>query len=307
MKPAKIAKPMFRTPFAGTANDVIRLLDYLRFLHAEDASAQLAGHELGPSELWRGWSDDTFIGFSGDRLLLMSGHRFGWSELLPRPFRWPWQPKSDFSAKRESETFARNYPDFAMPGQHVPLWDYHPGAYLRFAEAYILSGKPKVGRMLEIGAGNCVHVAFRHLLQPEIRTVVIDLPASIPVGFLLLRLVGIDVALPNENIDAAVRFQLPHQSIGEGFDFAFNMSSFQEMTQKTVNGYLKLISGALDSGGTLQHVNMLEARHIPDNRVANYNMTGMILQSQMETLYHSAVAGFPVVNVLACKRTDRTE
>jgi len=304
MKPASITKPMFRTPFAGNTDDAIRLLDYLQSLAAEGTRDRLARHDLGPSELWNAWSDDTFIGFSGDRLLLMSGHRFGWSELVPRPFRWPWQRKTDFSASREIAAFSRHYPDFRAPAEHAELRDHHLGAYLRSAEAYILSGMPKAGTMLEIGAGNCVHVAFRHLLNPAMRTTVIDLPASIPVGYLLLRLVGIDVALPNEVAAAAVRFQLPHQPVEGVFDFAFNMSSFQEMTPHTVNGYLALIAKHLHPGGMLQHVNMREARHIPGNSVAAYDMAGLVSPQETNAAYHSGVAGFPVVSVLARKPAD---
>ncbi len=298
---------MFRTVFDGTADHVGRLLSYLQYLRSADASADLDQHQLGPSDLWKSWSADTFIGFSGDRVLLFSGHRFGWSELVPRPFRWPWQPKSDFSVEREIASFARFYPDFEVPAQHIALRDHHPGAYLRSAEAYLLSGRLSAASMLEIGAGNCVHVAFRHLLQPEARTVVIDLPASIPIGFLLLSLVGIDAALPNEQVDAAVKFRLPHQPVLEEFDFAFNMSSFQEMAPGTVDGYLALISERLQAGGALQHVNMREARHIPGNATENYNMAGLARPRRLEAPYHSAVAGFPVVNVVAIKSGGRTE
>jgi hypothetical protein len=299
VKPAHIDKPMFRTTFVGDANDTRRLLGYLQSLQAESSADMLARHELGPSDLWKAWSDDTFIGFSGDRILVMSGHRFGWSELLPPPVRWPWQRKTGFSIERENAAFARCYPDFAIPSVHVQLREYHPGAYLRSAEAYILSGAPKAGRMLEVGAGNCVHVAFRHLLDPTMRTTVIDLPASIPVGFLLLRLVGIDAALPNEASDAPVRFRLPHQPVEGRFDFAFNMSSFQEMTMSTVNGYMALIAGRLRPGGALQHVNMRAARYIPDNRIAAYDMSAFTSPQETDAAYHSGVAGFPVASVVA--------
>ena len=299
MKPARITKPMFRTPFVGDADETRRLLGYLQSLQAGSSEDALARHDLGPSDLWKDWSDDTFVGFSGNRILVMSGHRFGWSELVPRPFRWPWQRKTDFSKEREDAAFSRCYPDFAIPAVHAQLREYHPGAYLRSAEAYTLSGTPKAGRMLEVGAGNCVHVAFRHLLDPAMHTTVIDLPASIPVGFLLLRLVGIDAALPNEASDAPVRFRLPHQPVDGRFDFAFNMSSFQEMTMATVNGYMTLIAGYLRPGGALQHVNMREARHIPGNKITAYDMSRFSSRQETDATYHSGVAGFPVASVVA--------
>src|SRR3546814_20464507 len=72
-------------------------------------------------------------------------------------------------------------------------------------------------------------VCSSDLAQPTIRTTIVDLPESACVGFVLLRTMGIDVVLPHEARPAAVTIRLPHQEIGTGFDFAFNMSSFKEM------------------------------------------------------------------------------
>ncbi len=294
---SRFHKPMFRVAFEDGEDDGFRLLDFLKWLHVEKIHQQIVAHPLGPADVWLGWSSETFVGFSSDRIMLQSGHHFGPAERVPRLSildRW----RERFAEKRQLQKFKKHY-SFDVPAVHQKLQQAHPGAYLRCAESFsYCQFEPK--RMLEIGAGNCVHVAYRHLLNPNMQTVVIDLPESMCAGFLLLRTIGVDVALPNENREAAVRMRLPIQDIDGLFDFAFNMSSFQEMKLDTVNRYIALIREHLTSGGTLQLVNLQQSRQMPENKPEQYDYTGFATPKISATPYHSFLSLIsPVLCVVA--------
>jgi hypothetical protein len=221
----RFEKPMFRVAFLGERTETLSLIDFLRFVYTADVKSKLLNHPLGPSQVWQAWADETYIGFSTGRLMLRSGHRFSSAELEEQTSRLPWK-RDRFDPAEQERTFRRFYPSFDVPPEHRQLIEAHPGAYWRSAEAFVLSGRESPARMLEIGAGNAVHVAFRHLINRSMRTVVVDLPESMFAGYLLLRCMDIDVALPHEEREASVTMRLPYQSIESGFDFAFNMSSF---------------------------------------------------------------------------------
>ncbi len=271
----KICSPadgMFQTYFRGDLHEFSDLLDYFRFLAEERVVERLADSVYGPSSTWRDWAHKTFIGFSTGGVLVQSGHNFSvsqyvsWQERVRLPFqRRPKLP--DYPT-----IFKRHYPDYRIPATHVPLAEAHPVVYFRTAEAVIL-GNVAPKRMLEVGAGAGVHILFRHLLNPTLRSVVIDLPETIPVAYCLIRALAgeIDVALPHQNREASVRFLLPFQDPGHGFDFAFNMASFQEMEIGTVNAYLTLFRERLAPGGMIQSVNLLQSKQHPETRFEAYD------------------------------------
>ncbi len=145
-------KPMFRVALEAAPDEQSRLIEYLRWLRLEHVPDRLRDHALGPSSLWSGWSAETYLGFSGERILLQSGHRFGTAELVPS--RWAWLGDR-FNVGREMRAFRSVYPHFLIPPAHQRLFEAHPGAYLRAAEAFLISPKQTAQRMIEIGAGNC--------------------------------------------------------------------------------------------------------------------------------------------------------
>lgn len=266
------ADGMFQTEFRGDLREFSDLLDYFRFVAEERVVERLADSVYGPSSTWRDWARKTFIGFSTSGVLVQSGHNFN----VSRHVSWQERVRLPFQRRRTPPNypamFGRCYPDYRVPDAHAPLAEAHPVVYFRTAEATIL-GDVAPTRMLEVGAGAGVHAVFRHLLNPELRTVVIDLPETIPVAYCLIRALAdrIDIALPHQDRDASIRFLLPLQDPGDGFDFAFNMASFQEMEIETVNAYLSLFRERLAPGGTIQSVNLLQSRQHAETRLDAYD------------------------------------
>lgn len=278
---------MFRVAFEAEQNETLKLLDFLRFIFTENARHRIIDHPLGPSHVWKSWADETYLGFSTARLMLQSGHRFAPAELSEQPSRLPWR-RNKFDIASQERTFRKFYPALEIPQVHHVLYAAHPASYYRVAEAVALSNL-KVKRMLEIGAGACVHVAYRHLLHPELRTVIIDLPESMFPGYLLLRMVGIDVALPHEDRVADVTMRLPYQDVRGPFDFAFNMASFQEMELETVNRYTRLIHSLLGSGGAFQYINLRQSKQFQDNKATEYDLSGFSVPSVRDVPFHSSL------------------
>ncbi|HYA39354.1 MAG TPA: hypothetical protein VEI74_13890 [Candidatus Methylomirabilis sp.] len=302
---SRFEKPMFRVAFEAERGDILPLLDFLRFIYVENVRERLLEHPLGPSHVWKAWADETYIGFSTGRIMLQSGHRFAPAELTERPSRLPWR-RDRFDVAGQERAFRRYYPSWEIDPQHRSLLAAHPASYLRVTEAVALSGVTAT-RMLEIGAGACVHVAFRHVLNPDMRTVIIDLPETMFSGYLLLRMMQIDVALPHEDRDAAVTMRLPFQGVDGDFDFAFNMASFQEMNLETVNRYIHLIHSRLRPGGVFQHVNLRRSKQFPDNKVADYDLSGFASSRVVKAPYHSSLdPRHPVECVIAHKTAPVT-
>jgi len=266
------ADGMFQTEFRGDLHEFSDLLDYFRFLAEERIVERLTESIYGPSSTWRNWGRKTFTGFSTGGVLIQSGHNFSvsqhvsWQERVRLPFQRRPKPP-DYPAM-----FRRHYPDYRVPEAHASLAKANPVVYFRTAEAVIL-GNVTPSRMLEVGAGDGMHLAFRHLLNPDLRTVVIDLPETIPVAYCLFRTLAreIDIALPHQDRDARIRFLLPLQDPGGDFDFAFNMASFQEMEIETVNAYLALFRERLVPGGVIQSVNMPRSRQHAETRLEAYD------------------------------------
>lgn len=291
---------MFRVAFETEREEALSLLDFLRFVYTENVRDRILDHPLGPSHVWKAWADETYIGFSTGRLMLQSGHRFAPAELCERPPRWPWQ-RDNFGLATIKRAFSKFYPAINIPEAHSVLCAAHPASYFRVAEAVALSGvQPR--RLLEIGAGACVHVAYRHLLDPALRTVIVDLPESMFPGYLLLRMMGIDVALPHENREADVIMRLPFQEVTGPFDFAFNMASFQEMELQTVNRYIRLIHSLISLGGTLQHINLRQSKQFPENRALEYDLSGFEPLTAKDVPYHSSL---DPVNPVLCVITRK--
>ena len=124
-------------------------------------------------------------------------------------------------------------------------------------------------------------------------------------GYLLLRMVGIDVALPHEDRAANVTMRLPYQDVEGPFDFAFNMAIFQEMELETVNRYIRLIHSLLGSGGTFQHINLQQSKQFPNNKAAEYDLSGFSAPHVKAVPYHSSLdPKSPMLCVMTHKISD---
>jgi hypothetical protein len=297
-------KTMFQTVFAPTREEVSALLDYIRFMWDQNVADQILAHPLyRPSQLWQQWAGQTFAGFSTEKILLQGGHALSSSVEVPSAAEpsggSPWWRTLGilFGAKGKDclrqghdpvgvrQWFRGFYPHLGVCPEHERWYAWHPNPYFRCLEAYTLREKRSLpDRMMEIGGGACVNVAFYRSLNPALRTIVVDLPETIVFGFCFLKTVFPDlrITLPHQVQDALsgftsdVQFLLPTQvdAIPDGsIDFCFNMSSFQEMEMITVNHYLRLFSRKLKPGGQLQSVNLETSRYIPDNTLKNYDFS----------------------------------
>lgn len=303
-------KPMFQTVFAPSREEALRLLEFGRYLWVEDVAGKVAAHpRFAPSSLWRTWAGQTFLGFSLEKVLLQGGHAFPSSIAVEAEER----PTGRFAELRRClgsllagssrdrmragrdprslrAAFKRFYPHAGVCPEHENWFARHPNPYFRCLEAYLLREKAELSaRMLEVGAGACVNVAFYHSLNRKMKSIVVDLPETMFFGYTLLRAVlpDLQILLPHEigkstvSFDADVVFLLPTQACDipdESVDFCFNMSSFQEMSITTVNHYLEFMARKLRIGGRLVSVNFEVSRYLEGNALKNYDLAG----------YHSA-------------------
>ena len=296
-------KPMFQTVFSCSSDERLQLLDYLRFLHVENVEAQVLNHPaFAPAPLWKNWASESFLGFSLEKLLLQGGHAFpssvevglaeGVPDLSTRLRRAAGAVRRAFGVdemrqgrdpKHLVERFKRFYPTASPVAEHAKWYRLHPNPYFRCLEADLLSRRTHVpASMLEVGGGACVNVAFFHSLNPTMRTIVVDLPETVFAGYAFLKTVQphLRITLPHEVDRSAVpgvTFLLPTQTDkipDDSVEFAFNMSSFQEMEIETVNQYLRLMRRALVTDGRLVSVNLKASRYIAGNRIENYDFAG---------------------------------
>ncbi len=297
--------------FQASTEERSALLRYLNYLAVEGAYEQVMGDKrFAPSLVWQRWASGTFIGFSGDRLMLKSGHRFIDSheviDYLPvrsgrlsvvRCIR-KCVGKIRHAAKIGSldlqlDIFTKSYPLFRKPQQHDLLVDKHGFAYLRMLEVFNLAKLPQApAKVVEIGGGSCVNAALM-IGAYGCKYIIVDLQETIPAEFALLKSVfpALRIALPDEvhdhlragkdfdslwgNFDLV--FILPYQSdaiCSNQMDCAFNVSSFQEMEINVVNEYLSLLRRILRPGGHLLLENLKVSREVLGNSFDRYALAG---------------------------------
>lgn len=299
------------TYFEASAEERSALLGYLEYLAVERAYDRVIDDKrFGPSVAWRRWASGTFVAFSGDQLMLRSGHRFMDSyepiDYLPvkasglsmfRRVRTCLakirQVARQDSLDHHLKLFAEYYPGFRKLPQHDFLLDKHGFVYLRMLEVFSLVELPQASvKVVEIGGGACVNAALM-IGAYGCKYTIVDLPETISVGFAFLKAVfpSLRIALPNvvhdhvcagKDFDALwadfdVIFLLPYQSdvIGsESMDCAFNVSSFQEMRIEVVNEYISLLRRIVRQGGHLVLENLKVSREIPGNSFDRYDLSG---------------------------------
>lgn len=317
-------KVMFQTVFAPSRTEALQLMDFARYLWAENIADQIAAHPLfAPSSLWRHWAGQSFVGLSLEKLILQGGHAFPRSIEVAAEDR----PTGLLAVLRQCagsvlRTSARNrmfegrdptalaaafagvYPQSRIPSEHESWYARHPNPYFRCLEAHLLRGKTDLPtRMLEVGGGACVNVAFYHSLNPRMKSIVVDLPETMFFGYTFLRTVFPDmrIILPHEISgrladDADVVFLLPTQTDlipDETMDFCFNMASFQEMSIATVNHYLALMARKLRYEGRLVSMNFESSRYFKENTLKSYDVAGYHSEAKATRApFSSNLAGF---------------
>lgn len=294
--------------FEASSEERSALLRYLNFLAVEEAYERvMSDKKFAPAKVWQRWASSTFVGFSGERIMLKSGHRFVDSyeaidyvsiraghislfRCLRQCIAKIRQVASFGSLDQHLKVFARTYPAFRKSPQHSLLMDKHGFAYLRMLEVFNLPQTPL--KVVEIGGGSCVNAALM-IGAYSCKYTIIDLPETIPAGFALLKSVfpTLRIALPHvvhdhlqagenlgtlfENYD--VLFMLPYQSdaiASDQMDCAFNVSSFQEMEINVVNAYLSLLRRILKPGGLLLLENLKVSREVSGNSFDRYGLSG---------------------------------
>lgn len=310
----------------ATDDELTALIHYLGFLVTEHVFDRVARDDrFAPSPVWRKWASGTFVGFSGDRVMLKGGHRFidsyepigylaaqsshqsllGYLKTCYAKIR---QVRGVGSLNHHIAAFTGMYPNFRYTKQHELLLAKHGFAYLRMLEVYNLAEIDRdIKNAVEVGGGSCVNAAVM-IGAFGCKYTVIDLPETISVGFSFLKTIfpELKIALPNivhghiagggdfsslqEEHD--VVFMLPYQTdlIGDSaMDMAFNVSSFQEMNIEVANEYLSLLHRVLKPGGALVLENLKVSREIEGNSFENYRLDGFTEMKMCKPTYANFV------------------
>ena len=138
---------------------------------------------------------------------------------------------------------------------------------------------------LEIGAGSCYLVGLLKERMPKCRCYIVDLPSTIPFGFVHLSSVFPEarIALPHTveaeddhaALDAEIVFLTPDQAglIPTGsVSIGCNTDSFMEMMPEVVAGYFQLLRRVLKKDNLFYCSNRAEKRmHPPEGEVRTMN------------------------------------
>ena len=305
MRVSSLDKPMFQSAYQIEVAESEQLLEYLLWCRRTDVHDQISSSGFGSSSpTWAEWVQQTFVGFSSNRLLIQSGHRVA-SAFLVDPCVTPSSnlgvrsfvrsilssltgkylvKDGPRSVEKYLAAFQEYYPDFEIPEAHRAFVEMHPLSYFFTCESYLLREERSEPRsILEVGAGAGVNVCIYLSMHPGLSVSIVDLPETIPVGYAFLKSVfpSLRVRLPHEtaeceSADYDVNYYLPHQVDlieSDQHDLAFNHSSFQEMDLEVVNSYLGLIHRALKAGGVFCSLNVEQSRYRLDNRIESYDLT----------------------------------
>lgn len=309
------------TYFKAAAEERRALLRYLEFLAADGAYERVASDErFAPSAAWRWWASGTFVGISGDRIMVKSGHRFMASQeaaaYLPaaevpsltgcirKCVAKVRQLRRYGSLEGNWRAFSSKYPRLRSPPQHELLLKTHGFVYLRILEVFNLAEFTEApAAVVEVGGGACVQAATM-IGAFGCKYAVIDLPETVAVGYAYLKTVlpELRIALPDvvaaasrtgELFEALLRrydmvFMLPYQVNylpAANFDAAFNISSFQEMDIGVVNEYLALFRRLVRPGGRLVLENLKTSRETAGNAFDRYCLDGFAAEKTCDPWY----------------------
>jgi hypothetical protein len=155
----------YYTFFQASPDEKADVLSYLQFLVSESVYERVASDaQYAPSAAWHWWAAGTFVGISGQLLMIKSGHRFTESQeamaylpVVGKPQLIQYlrkcvaklrQVKAQGNLDRNFRAFIDRYPNFKHPAQHELLLKTHGFVYLRMLEVYNLMTVPKAPRAL---------------------------------------------------------------------------------------------------------------------------------------------------------------
>lgn len=306
----------------ATDEELKELMCYVGFLVTEHVYEKVqADDRFSPSPVWKWWASGTFVGFSGNLIILKGGHRFmdsyepiaylvtnTRSHSFLKYFKTCYakirQVMGAGSLNNHLVKFTDIYSEFRRTKQHELLLSKHGFAYLRMLELYnLFEADSNLTMVMEVGGGSCVNAALM-IGAFGCKYTIIDLPETISFGFAFLKTIfpELRVALPSvihehivagkefkslyENFDLV--FMLPYQTdfINDGvMDAAFNVSSFQEMSMGVVNEYIHLFSRALKPSGSLILQNLKVSREVKGNSFENYQLNDFAEVKMCEPAY----------------------
>ena len=112
--------------------------------------------------------------------------------------------------------------------------------------------------VLEIGAGACLVAALLLGRHQDVRYTIVDLPETMPVGFLTLRHLFPEspIALPGESMgQPRVRFCSVEELQDGPYGAVVNVASFQELDPPIVANYFRKIDEVLEPNGIFVCIN----------------------------------------------------
>jgi len=289
------------------------MIKYLNWLIEKEVHQQvMENSKYSPSTTWKGWLAGNYVGFSDSRIMVKSGHKLHGSYdpifiKCSQRGKVQWNFKELYGAVRKISSLILNsgnkdtpqgilrkfcslYPEFYVNPELKRVMKNHPGAFFRSSECGAMLGNIDRDVMLEIGAGAGVNPIINYF-RFQSRNVIVDLPETISVAYLVVRTFAPDarILLPNE-VDAMVGEEGSLEDLIKDYDFIFllptqlhrlpvgfasaacNVASFQEMDIEVVRNYVSFFHKSLRLGGVMVLLNLEVSRQIPGNTVHEYGL-----------------------------------
>jgi SAM-dependent methyltransferase len=303
MKITKAHRGNYITFFDASDEEALALVNWVAYCREKGQNSR----DASANDLWKGWLDETFIGFSGsNKILLHSGHRVPASyhfnnrqkpdnlgRLLKRGISLLKRGVAEPSPEELMARYRRCYPGVKMDTQEVEWGQDLIRQYLNSHEIYEILRRYAVpldpsslNFVFEIGAGAGMNLAL--LLRREgcekTGAVICDLPQTMMAGYVFLRsaLPDFQIKFPHE-FDSTnpirpsqIQFIVPDQIADlpdDSFDLGINTNSFQEMELETVNDYLAHSARLLSTGGLFISNNSRNARYIENNTLDRWDVS----------------------------------
>jgi len=303
MKITKASRGNYITFFDASDEEALALVNWVAYCREKGQNSR----DASANDLWKGWLDETFIGFSGsNKILLHSGH------VVPASYHFNHRQKPDNfgrllkrgisllkggSAEPSSEElvarYRRCYPSVKMDTQEMEWGQDLMRQYLNSHEIYEILRRYEVSLdpsalnfVFEIGAGAGMNLALLLRRQGCKKTgaVICDLPQTMMAGYVFLRsaIPDFTIKFPHEfdptnpMRPSQIQFIVPDQiaDLPDGsFDLGINTNSFQEMELEIVNNYLAHSARLLSTGRLFISNNSRNARYIKNNTLDRWDVS----------------------------------
>lgn len=285
--------------FEASVEEKLRILNYLK--HTNEIN-----HHNKTSDFWSGLLENSFIGFSKDKIILKSGNYFNFSHSISylksfhkNVFHRLYELFKFFLKEIYILIFYKNFGRLNNYQEKIKkkilkevksdnikyndkFSDINFARYIDYFEVLNTANLKldKNNVVLEIGAGMSISFLILHEEYKIKKFINIDLPNQIIVSFIILStFTDLKIGLPHEvNKNNLNEFDIlllePNQKNlieNDTLDLAINVSSFQEMEIDTVNEYLNFIKKKLKPQKNLISVNQVNSKYIKNNNLDNYN------------------------------------